>query len=94
MNTPSRILLVASLASALALPVMAGKDKTKKTAKTSAEVVHCYGVNKCKGVGDCGGQGHSCKGENACKRQSFIDMDKDTCLKIDGGRLTQEEKKS
>lgn len=92
MNTPSRILLAATLASALALPLMAAKGKSKKSA--SEEIVHCYGVNKCKGVGDCGGQGHSCKGENACKRQSFIDMDKDTCLKIDGGRLTAEEKKS
>ena len=92
MKTPSRILLIASLASALALPLMAAKEKNKK--KASEEVVHCYGVNKCKGVGDCGGQGHSCKGENACKRQSFIDMDKDTCLKLDGGRLTAEEEKS
>ena len=94
MKTPSRILLIASLTSALALPLLAAKDKTKNKTKASAEVVHCYGVNKCKGVGDCGGQGHSCKGENACKRQSFVDMDKDTCLKLDGGRLTVEEKKS
>ena len=91
MKTPSRI-LAATLASALAMPLMAAKNKSKS--KTSEEVVHCYGVNKCKGVGDCGGQGHSCKGENACKRQSFIDMDKDTCLKLDGGRLTPEEEKS
>ena len=91
MKTPSRILLAASLATALTLPLMAAK---KGKTKTAEEVVHCYGVNKCKGVGDCGGQGHSCKGENACKRQSFIDMDKDTCLKLDGGRLTPEEKKS
>jgi uncharacterized membrane protein len=63
-----------------------------KTAGAS-ETVHCYGVNKCKGVGDCGGEGHSCKGENSCKRKAFIDMDKETCLKLDGGRLTAEEKK-
>jgi uncharacterized membrane protein len=93
MRTPSRILLAATLASALTLPLMAAKDKNKSK-KNSEEVVHCYGVNKCKGVGDCGGQGHSCKGENACKRQSFVDMDKDTCLKLDGGRLTAEEEKS
>jgi uncharacterized membrane protein len=94
MRTSSRILLAASLASALALPLMAAKSKPKDSKKEATEIVHCYGVNKCKGVGDCGGQGHSCKGENACKRQSFIDMNKDTCLKLDGGRLTPEPEKS
>jgi len=53
---------------------------------------HCYGVNKCKGMGDCGGKGHSCAGENACKGQGFLKIDKETCLKIEGGRLTPEKK--
>ncbi len=57
-----------------------------------AETVHCYGVNKCKGTGDCGGKGHSCAGENACKGQGFLDIDQETCLKIEGGRLTPEKK--
>jgi hypothetical protein len=50
-------------------------------------------VNKCKGVGDCGGKGHSCAGENACKGQGYLKMDKETCLKIEGGRLTAEKEK-
>jgi len=62
------------------------------SAAEDAEKVHCYGVNKCKGMGDCGGKGHSCAGENACKGQGFLEIDKDTCLKIEGGRLTPEKK--
>lgn len=87
MNTRSKMLLAASLASALAAPILApgaGQAADEKTAETAA----CYGVNKCKGVGDCSGPGHSCAGGNACKRQGYIDMDKDTCLKLDGGSLT------
>ncbi len=52
-----------------------------------AKKVHCYGVNKCKGTGACGGKGHSCAGENSCKGQGFLDIDEETCLKIEGGRL-------
>ena len=88
----ARRLLVASLAGALVLPAMGLVSCADKNAKK--ETVHCYGVNKCKAVGDCGGKGHSCAGKNACNRQGYIDMDKETCLKIDGGRLTAEEKKS
>lgn len=82
-------MLVASLASALALPalVVAQDSGTQKT----GEKVHCYGVNKCKATGDCGGPGHSCANQNSCKRQGYIDMDKETCLRIDGGRLTPAE---
>ena len=87
----SKALLVASLASAMALPALAGDAPKADSGK-----VKCYGVNKCKGSGDCGGEGGgSCKGTNACKHTSFIEMDKDTCLRLDGGRLTAkaEEKK-
>jgi len=56
-----------------------------------AEKVHCYGVNKCKGTGACGGKGHSCAGENSCKGKGFLEIDEETCLKIEGGRLTPEK---
>ena len=85
----SRRLLVASLASALALPALARAQESTG----EGEKVHCYGVNKCKGTGDCGGPGHSCANQNACKRQGYIEMDKETCLRIDGGRLTPDEDK-
>ena len=87
----SRALLVASLAGVLAMPAIGMAEGNKKGA--DKEIVHCYGVNKCKAVGDCGGKGHSCAGQNACKQQGYIDMEKDLCLKIDGGRLTPQEKK-
>lgn len=83
----SRRLLLASLAGALALPAIAHAGEGEES-----EAAHCYGVNKCKGTGDCGGPGHSCANQNACKRQGYIDMDKETCLRLDGGRLTPEAK--
>jgi len=62
------------------------------------EKVPCYGINKCKGTGACGGKhddgtGYSCAGNNACKGKGWLSLDKDTCLKIQGGRLTAEEEK-
>jgi uncharacterized membrane protein len=81
-----RSLLLASAAAGLL--TLAGPVTT--AVAEDAEKVKCYGVNKCKGTGACGGQGHSCAGENACKGQGFLKIDKDTCLKIQGGRLTPE----
>jgi len=86
----SKSVLVASLAGLLSVPLAMAVGGSGQAAK-EGETAHCYGVNKCKGVGDCGGPGHSCKGQNACKRQGYLDMDKDTCLRIDGGRLTATE---
>jgi uncharacterized membrane protein len=87
----SRRLLIVSLAGALALPALAaGQDAG---AQKAGEKVKCYGVNKCKGTGDCGGPGHSCANQNSCKRQGYVDMDKETCLRLDGGRLTANEEK-
>ena len=61
-----------------------------KADAAKAGKVPCYGINKCKGTGACGGQGRSCAGTNACKGQGYLELDKDTCLKIEGGRLTPE----
>jgi len=83
----SRILLITSLAGALAMPAVALAGE--QAAADKGETVHCYGVNKCKGVGDCGGKGHSCAGKNSCKGQGYLEMSEDLCLKIDGGRLTE-----
>jgi len=85
----SRSLLVASLTGVLTVPLaMATFGGT--TAAHEIEEVHCYCVNKCKATGDCGGKGHSCANQNSCKREGYLDMDKELCLKIDGGRLTAE----
>ena len=84
----SRLVLasaVAGLMSLAAAPGIAMAD--------SHEPVKCYGVNKCKGTGACGGKGHSCAGNNECKGQGYLKMDGETCLKIEGGRLTAEPEK-
>jgi len=60
----------------------------------AADEVHCYGINACRGKGDCGGKGHSCAGENACKGKGYLKLDKDTCLKIQGARITEEPEKA
>ena len=88
--TKSKALLVASLASAMSVSAFAGEmGKGEMKKEGAGDKVHCYGVNKCKGTGDCGGEaGGSCRGTNACKHTGFLDMDKDTCMKVDGGRLT------
>jgi uncharacterized membrane protein len=81
------MLLASAVAGLLTLAAPAGMATAG-----DAEKVNCYGVNKCKGAGDCGGKGHSCAGENACKGQGYLKIDKETCLKIAGGRLTSEKK--
>jgi uncharacterized membrane protein len=79
--------LIASLSTVLAAPLVFAPAPTHAE---EGETVHCYGVNKCKETGDCGGPGHSCANQNACKRHGYIDMDEETCLRLDGGRLTPE----
>jgi len=81
------LLLASAFAGMLALAGAPGSASAEE-----AEKVNCYGVNKCKGAGACGGQGHSCAGENGCKGQGYLKMDKETCLKIEGGRLTPQKK--
>ncbi|MBI3321314.1 MAG: hypothetical protein HYZ91_03495 [Candidatus Omnitrophica bacterium] len=88
-----RALVVASLAGLVAAAGMVWSGHRAQAAEGDAEeggAVPCYGINKCKGTGDCGGTGHSCAGQNACKGQAFIDLEKDVCLRIGGGRLTPE----
>lgn len=81
-----RLLLASAAAGLLTLAAPVGAA----LADGAQEDVKCYGVNKCRGTGACGGKGHSCAGENACKGQGFLKMKQDTCLKIEGGRLTPE----
>ncbi|GIW40320.1 MAG: hypothetical protein KatS3mg076_0897 [Candidatus Binatia bacterium] len=79
---------VAGLLAGTALPGTAHADRAQ------ADKVKCYGINKCKGMGACGGKGHSCAGKNACKGQGYLELDRETCLKIEGGRLTPEPPKN
>ena len=84
--TASVVGLLAATASVLSRSAQAVEGDDEEAGGTA----HCYGINKCKGSGDCSGKGHSCSGQNACKGQGFIDLDRDTCLRIEGGRLTSE----
>lgn len=88
MDAKRRGLLVASVAGLMAagLVSLAHGAQAEEAAQGA---VPCYGINKCKGVGSCGGKGHACAGKNECKGQGSIELDKDTCLKIEGGRLTE-----
>ena len=85
-------LLAASVAGILAAVASGGAVSSQAGAHSqeSGEKAPCYGINKCKGTGDCGGKGYSCAGNNACHGQGFIDLGKDVCLRIEGGRLTEE----
>ena len=78
----------ALIASAVAV-LFCAQVAVPMAAAAEAEQIHCYGVNACKGKGDCGGKGHSCAGENACKGKGYLKLDKETCLKVNGGRLTE-----
>ena len=88
MNTKSRALLVAALASTLAFPLAAEEERKSSEFKDSD--FHCWGINTCKGTGACSATGRredGCSGSNACRVQGFLRLDPDTCLKIEGGRL-------
>jgi uncharacterized membrane protein len=87
-----RAWLAASVAGLLAAAgFVAGSAQAAEEGEAGAggAMAPCYGINKCKGSGDCGGKGHSCHGQNACKGQGYIELDKDDCLRIEGGRLTE-----
>ncbi len=91
MNVGQKSLLVAALAGVLAAPAIA-RAEDEKGAPKADDGVPCWGINTCKGVGDCGAGGcrtTGCHGSNACRRKGFLRLDKETCLKIEGGRLTK-----
>jgi uncharacterized membrane protein len=81
------------IASAVAGLFAAGLVGPPTSPAQGADQIHCYGINACKGKGDCGGKGHSCAGENTCKAKGYLKLDKETCLKIQGARLTEEPAK-
>jgi uncharacterized membrane protein len=85
----NQLFMASAVAGLLAMGAVAAPAHAEEDAG-----VKCYGINKCKGTGECGGKGHSCAGQNTCKGQGWLKLDKDTCLKIQGGRLTPEEAKS
>ena len=91
-----RALLAASVAGILAALTSGavGVQGAGAHEDANADTAPCYGINKCSGTGDCGGKGHSCHGKNACKGQGYLELDKEDCLRIEGGRLTVEPEAS
>lgn len=88
MSITSKTVLVTALAGLLLAPAARAEEKKSGEAEKSP----CWGINKCKGVGDCGAEGcrHSgCHGSNGCRGQGFLRLEKETCLKIENGRLTK-----
>lgn len=93
-RTARRALVAASVAGLLASwgIVASGSLQAHEGDTPSGDgKVPCYGINKCKGTGDCGGKGHGCAGMNACAGEGSIELEKDLCLRIKGGRLTADE---
>lgn len=88
-NQARQALMAASIAGLMASIGSASLGSPVQAAE--GDHVHCYGINACKGVGDCGGKGHACAGKNSCQGQGFLTLEKETCLKIQGGRLTEEK---
>ena len=50
----------------------------------TAELTHCYGVNKCSGHNDCKTAGNACKGQAACKGHGFVALPAKTCDDVGG----------
>ena len=92
MDSTKRALIAASVAGLVAAVsvVWGGQQVRADDTEDSGEKSSCYGINKCKGVGDCGSKVNSCAGKNECAGKGWVELDKDTCLKIQGGRLTSE----
>jgi hypothetical protein len=91
----SQAVLAASVAGLMAAIGAMSTGQTVQAAESDkGDKVPCYGVNKCKAMGACGGKDHSCAGLNTCAGHGYLEIDKETCLKIKDGRLTPEPEKA
>lgn len=91
-----RVLVAASVAGLLAAAgsvVRTAHAQETMTGGGSEGMVSCYVPSSCSGKGDCGGKGHSCAGQNGCEGKGYVklELDENTCLRIQGGRLTAAE---
>lgn len=59
------------------------KDEVRWTAST-ADLVHCYGVNVCKGHNDCKTAENACAGHASCKGTGFVSAPAKSCKDIGG----------
>lgn len=66
-----------------AVLILAGCGVGEKTAST-AELVHCAGLNACKGTSDCKTESNACRGQNECKGHGFLSMTEADCIEKGG----------
>ena len=73
----------AMLAVGAAALILAGCGASENAAST-AELVHCAGLNSCKGSSDCKTAENACKGQNECKGHGFLAMTETDCTEKGG----------
>ena len=76
----------AAIAAAAAALLIAGAALSAPAMADDAKG-HCMGANACKGQGACKSASNACKGQNACKGKGFMEMTKDECAKVEGGKF-------
>lgn len=59
-------------------------SKTAASNSNTAEMAHCYGVNKCNGHNDCKTAENACKGQASCKGHGFVALSAQTCDDVGG----------
>ncbi len=66
--------------------ILAGCASGGSTSASTAENVHCAGLNSCKGSSDCKTAENACKGKNVCKGHGFLAMTAADC-EAKGGKI-------
>lgn len=54
----------------------------------TADLIHCYGVNKCEGHNDCKTASNACAGHASCKGSGFVSMSAKACSDVGGKSST------
>ncbi|MFW5431849.1 MAG: hypothetical protein ACKE5M_05635 [Methylophilaceae bacterium] len=74
------------LAMGAAALILAGCGTGESNTASTAELVHCAGLNACKGTSDCKTAENACKGQNECKGHGFLAMTEADCT-AKGGEI-------
>lgn len=59
------------------------KDAWSSTVST-ADLIHCYGVNVCNGHNDCKTSQNACAGQASCKGNGFVSASAKACKAVGG----------
>jgi hypothetical protein len=78
-ETSSKLGKGALLAVGAAALILSGCASTGAKSASSAEVVHCLGINSCKGTSECKTADNACKGQNSCKGHGFLSVTTEDC---------------